>query len=79
MAGVEWDLARDELKVPERFRFEAGCVIGRRGGPETLDERLREREVPSGDASRSASLPLPGNFSRLIASMPRGGIGSPPL
>ena len=48
MAGVEWDLARDELEVPERYRFEAGCVIGRIAPPETLDERLREREAPSG-------------------------------
>ena len=48
MAGVEWDLARAELKVPDQFRFEAACVIGRIAPPETLDERLREREAPSG-------------------------------
>ncbi|HEY6814158.1 MAG TPA: nitroreductase family protein [Croceibacterium sp.] len=48
MAGVDWDRARDELKVPERFRFEAACVVGRIASPETLDEKLRAREVPSG-------------------------------
>ena len=48
MAGVEWDAAREALKVPERFRFEAGCVLGRIAPADTLDEKLRAREVPSG-------------------------------
>ena len=47
MVGVDFDRARAELKVPERYRFEAAAVIGRMGGIETLDEKLREREVPS--------------------------------
>lgn len=48
MAGVEWDEVRTELGVPERFRVEAGLVIGRIASPDTLDEKLRAREVPSG-------------------------------
>src|SRR4029079_18736020 len=48
MAGVEWDEVRTELGVPERFRVEAGLAIGRIGSPDTLDEKLRAREVPSG-------------------------------
>lgn len=48
MAGVEWDRAREELKVPERFRFEAACALGRIAPAETLDEKLRAREIPSG-------------------------------
>ena len=48
MAGVEWDEVRTELRVPERFRVEAGLVIGRIASPDTLDEKLRAREVPSG-------------------------------
>jgi len=48
MAGVEWDAAREALAVPDRFRFEAGCVIGRIAPADTLDEKLRAREVPSG-------------------------------
>ncbi len=47
MAGVQWDRARAELDVPDRFRFEAAFVIGRIAPAETLDERLRAREVPS--------------------------------
>ena len=47
MVGVDFDRARAELKVPERYRFEAAAVIGRAGPIETLDEKLREREVPS--------------------------------
>jgi nitroreductase len=48
MAGVEWDEVRTELRVPERFRVEAGLAIGRIASPDTLDEKLRAREVPSG-------------------------------
>jgi nitroreductase len=47
MVGVDFDRARVELKVPERYRFEAAAVVGRVGAIETLDETLREREVPS--------------------------------
>ena len=47
MVGVDFDRARAELKVPDRYRFEAAAVIGRVGGLETLDEKLRAREVPS--------------------------------
>ena len=47
MAGVEWDRVRAELKVPERFRVDAACVIGRTGPLDVLDEKIRAREVPS--------------------------------
>ena len=47
MVGVDFDRARTELKVPERYRFEAAAVIGRVGDIATLDEKLRAREVPS--------------------------------
>lgn len=47
MAGVEWDRVREELKVPERFRIEAACVIGRTGALDVLDEKNRAREIPS--------------------------------
>ena len=47
MVGVDFDRARAELNVPDRYRFEAAAVIGRVGDIETLDEKLREREVPS--------------------------------
>jgi nitroreductase len=47
MAGVEWERVQAELKVPERFRVDAACVIGRTGPVEILDEKLRKREFPS--------------------------------
>ena len=47
MVGVDFDRARAELGVPERYRFEAAAVIGRAGPSELLDDKLREREVPS--------------------------------
>jgi nitroreductase len=48
MSGVEFERARGELGVPERYRIEAAAVIGRIGDPAMLDEKMRAREVPSG-------------------------------
>jgi nitroreductase len=48
MSGVDFDRARTELAVPERYRIEAAAVIGRLGDPATLPEKLAAREVPSG-------------------------------
>jgi nitroreductase len=48
MSGVDFDRARAELGVPERYRIEAAAVVGRIGDPATLPEKLRAREVPSG-------------------------------
>ena len=48
MSGIQHDLARAELAVPERYRIEAACVIGRIGDPAILDDKLRAREHPSG-------------------------------
>ncbi|HEX8626103.1 MAG TPA: nitroreductase family protein [Allosphingosinicella sp.] len=48
MSGVDFERARAELGVPERYRIEAAAVVGRIGDPTTLPEKLRAREVPSG-------------------------------
>jgi len=48
MSGIQYDLARIELAIPDRYRLEAACVIGRIGDPALLDEKLRAREQPSG-------------------------------
>ena len=61
MAGVEWDRVREELKVPERYRVDAACVIGRTGSPDVLDEKLRAREVPS-DRKPIADFAFAGDF-----------------
>lgn len=47
MSGIQLELARSELGVPERYRVEAAAAIGRVGDPATLDEKMRAREVPS--------------------------------
>jgi nitroreductase len=47
MAGVEWERARTELGVPERFRVDAACAIGKAGALEYLDEKYHAREIPS--------------------------------
>ena len=48
MTGVDFDAARRELQVPERYRIEAAFVIGRMDSPDKLPEKLREREFPVG-------------------------------
>jgi nitroreductase len=48
MSGVQLELARAELGVPERYRIEAAAAVGRVGDPAMLEEKLRAREVPSG-------------------------------
>lgn len=48
MSGVDFERARAELAVPERYRIEAAAAIGRIGDPAILDEKMRAREHPSG-------------------------------
>src|SRR4051812_45795311 len=48
MSGIQLDKAREELRVPERYRIEAAAVAGRIGDPAMLDDKLRAREAPSG-------------------------------
>jgi nitroreductase len=48
MTGVDFDKARAELAVPERFRIEAAIAIGRQGDKASLPEALQTREAPSG-------------------------------
>jgi nitroreductase len=48
MSGIQMEKAREELRVPERWRIEAAAAVGRIGDPAMLDEKLRTREVPSG-------------------------------
>lgn len=48
MSGIQYDLARAELAIPDRYRLEAACVIGRIGDPAILPEKLKVREFPSG-------------------------------
>ncbi|MGA9582105.1 MAG: nitroreductase family protein [Allosphingosinicella sp.] len=48
MSGVDFERAREELNVPERYRIEAAAAVGRIGDPATLSEKLRVREFPSG-------------------------------
>lgn len=48
MAGVDFDRARTELVVPDRFRLEAAVAIGRQADKAILPEALQAREMPSG-------------------------------
>ena len=48
MSGIQMELAREALRLPDRYRLEAACAVGRLGDPAQLDEKLRAREHPSG-------------------------------
>ncbi|HKT75740.1 MAG TPA: nitroreductase family protein [Sphingobium sp.] len=48
MTGVDFDRARIELAVPDRFRLEAAVAIGSQGDKSLLPEALQAREEPSG-------------------------------
>ncbi|MGZ8361547.1 MAG: nitroreductase family protein [Allosphingosinicella sp.] len=61
MSGVDFDRARVELGVPDRFRVEAAAVVGRIGDPATLPERLQAREFPS-DRRPVGEFAFAGNF-----------------
>jgi nitroreductase len=63
MTGVDFERARTELQMPERFRIEAAAVVGRIGDPATLPETLRAREAPNGRKPVS-DFAFQGNFPR---------------
>ncbi|WP_420144562.1 nitroreductase family protein [Sphingobium sp.] len=62
MTGVDFDKARVELAVPDRFRIEAAVAIGRQGDKSILPEALQSREFPS-DRKDIAEFAHPGNFA----------------
>jgi len=61
MSGIQFDLARAELGLPDRYRLEAACVIGKIGDSAQLDEKLRAREHPS-DRRPASGFVHAGNF-----------------
>jgi nitroreductase len=61
MSGIQYELARAELAIPDRYSLNAACVIGRIGDPAQLDEKLRAREAPS-DRKPLEEFVFRGNF-----------------
>ncbi|KKW93921.1 nitroreductase family protein [Sphingobium chungbukense] len=62
MSGVDFDKARVELAVPDRYRIEAAVAIGRIADKSILPETLQAREMPSGRKD-IADFAFAGNFS----------------
>jgi nitroreductase len=54
MSGIQYDVARAELGLPERYVLNAACAIGRIGDVAQLDEKLQAREHPSDRKPQSA-------------------------
>ncbi|MDI1295888.1 MAG: nitroreductase family protein [bacterium] len=61
MTGVDFDKARTELAVPDRFRIEAAIAIGRQGDKAILPEALQSREAPT-DRKPVEAFATAGNF-----------------
>ncbi len=61
MTGVDFERARIELSIPNRFRIEAAIALGRMGDAATLPEKLQAREFPS-DRKPLDEIAYPGNF-----------------
>lgn len=61
MTGVDFERARAELGVPDRFRIEAAVAIGRIADKSVLPETLQAREAPSG-RKEIAEFVTAGNF-----------------
>lgn len=61
MSGIQYELARAELAIPDRYVINAACAIGRLGDPATLPEKLRARESPS-DRKPQEAFVHAGNF-----------------
>jgi nitroreductase len=47
MQGFDFERARITLNIPAEFAVEAMAAVGRPADPETLPEKLREKETPS--------------------------------
>jgi nitroreductase len=47
MSGIQYDRARDALRLPPTIHLNAAVAIGRIGDPAILDEKQRAREYPS--------------------------------
>src|SRR6476620_4182616 len=47
MQGFDYERARTALNIPEGFKVEAMCAIGKPADPRTLSEDLRAKEAPS--------------------------------
>jgi nitroreductase len=63
MTGVDFERARADLDVPDRFRIEAAIAVGRIANKSILHEALQAREIPS-DRKNVADFAFEGNFSR---------------
>jgi hypothetical protein len=47
MQGFNYERARSELRIPDTYRVEAICAIGKPGDPTRLPQPLQERETPN--------------------------------
>jgi nitroreductase len=62
MSGIQYERARAELAIPERYTLNAACAIGRIGDPAQLDDKLRARETPS-DRKPQSDFVFKGRFA----------------
>lgn len=69
MQGFDYQRAKTELEIPDDFEVHAMIAIGRRGKPEDLPEKLRQREKPS-DRRPLRDIVFDGRFGRVFNELP---------
>lgn len=47
MSGFDYQKAKENLKIPDGYKVEAMCAIGKPGSTTSLPDKLQEREVPN--------------------------------
>lgn len=72
MGGYNSELARTMFDVPEEFEPVSMIVLGYRGDPDTLPERLKERELKQRERQPLSSLVFSGSFGKSILPEEKG-------
>jgi hypothetical protein len=61
MQGFDYERARKELGIPDSYDVMAMVAIGKRGGKESLPQKLQEREFPN-DRKPLGEIVMEGKF-----------------
>ena len=62
IAGIDRDLAKNELNIPDGYAVHVAIAVGKRGDSATLPDPYRERDIPSNRKPLS-ELASEGSFS----------------
>lgn len=63
MAGFDYEKAKTELNIPDHYKVEAMCAIGKHGKKEDLPEKMQKMETPS-DRKKIVEIVNEGSFNQ---------------